>query len=84
MEYRASHEVFDPGDYDPAFNFELEMSLNDYLLLALYLIFIAPFELLVWGIRRSYRALARMLDAFRDRLETKPQHGLLALVSKLF
>ena len=45
---RVSHEVFDPGDYDPVFKFELDMSLNDYLLVTLYLIFIAPFELLGW------------------------------------
>lgn len=84
MEYKASHEVFDPGDYDPAFKFELEMSLSDYLLLALYLIFIAPFELLAWVIKRIYRAITGTLDTLRDRLESKPQHGLLAIVSKLF
>ena len=84
MEYRASHEVFDPGDYDPVFKFELEMSPNDYLLVTLYLIFIAPFELLGWVIKRIYRAVTETFESLRDRTESRPQHGLLSMVSKLF
>ena len=81
---RVSHEVFDPGDYDPVFKFELDMSLNDYLLVTLYLIFIAPFELLGWVIKRLYRALSGMIDSLRARAEANPDHGLLALLTKLF
>ncbi|MBT8353858.1 MAG: hypothetical protein KJO60_05010 [Desulfofustis sp.] len=81
---RASHEVFDPGDYDPVFKFELEMSLNDYLLVTLYLIFVAPFELLGWVIRRVYRAITGMLESLRARAEAKPERGLLSLMTKLF
>ena len=84
MENRDSHEVFDPGDYDPAFKFELEMSPNDYLLVAFYLIFIAPFELLVWVIRRIYRAVAEMFESLHLKAESRPEHGLLSLMTKLF
>ena len=81
---RVSHEVFDPGDYDPVFKFELDMSLNDYLLVTLYLIFIAPFELLGWVIKRLYRAISGMIDSLRARAEANPDHGLLSLMTKLF
>ena len=81
---RASHEVFDPGDYDPVFKFELEMSPNDYLLVILYLIFIAPFELLGWVIKRISHAVTGMIDSLRARAEANPEHGLLSLLTKLF
>ncbi|MFC1832669.1 hypothetical protein ACFL0S_11725 [Thermodesulfobacteriota bacterium] len=84
MEYRASHEVFDPGDYDPVFKFELELSIGDYLLLSLYLIFIAPLELLVWVIKRIYQAVTGAVDSIRSLVESKPQGGLLSVFSKLF
>jgi hypothetical protein len=84
MEYKASHEVFDPGDYDPVFKFELEMSPSDYLLVILYLIFIAPFELLGWVIKRIHRAFTGTLESLRAQAESKPEHGLLSLVTKLF
>ena len=81
---RVPHEVFDPGDYDPVFNFELEMSPNDYLLVTLYLIFVAPFELLGWGIRRIRRAFNGMVESLRARAEADTEHGLLSLMTKLF
>ena len=84
MEYRASHEVFDPGDYDPVFKFELELSIGDYLLLSLYLIFIAPLELLGWVIKRIYQAVTGAVGSIRSLPETKPQGGLLSVFSKLF
>ena len=84
MKYKVSHEVFDPGDYDPNFKFELEMSPNDYLLVTLYLIFIAPFELLAWVIKRIYRTVTGALESLRAQAEAKPEHGLLSLVTKLF
>lgn len=84
MEYRATHEVFDPGDYDPEFKFELEFSLTDYLLAALYLIFIAPFELLGWGMQRIYQAVTGAADSIRNLAEAKPQSGLLSVISKIF
>lgn len=84
MEYRASHEVFDPGDYDPVFKFELELSIGDYLLLSLYLIFLAPLELLGWGIKRIYQAVTGAVDSIRTIAEAKPQGGLLSVFSKLF
>ena len=84
MEYRASHEVFDPGDYDPVFKFELELSIGDYLLLSLYLIFIAPLELLGWVIKRIYQAVTGAVGSIRSLTETKPQGGLLSVFSKLF
>ena len=84
MEYRASHEIFDPGDYDPVFKFELELSIGDYLLLSLYLIFIAPLELLGWVIKRIYQAVTGAVDSIRSLAETKPQGGLLSVFSKLF
>ncbi|MFW2367876.1 MAG: hypothetical protein ACN4GW_15780 [Desulforhopalus sp.] len=84
MEYRASQEVFDPGDYDPVFKFELELSIGDYLLLSLYLIFIAPLELLGWVIKRTYQAVTGAVDSIRNLAESKPQGGLLSVFSKLF
>ncbi len=84
MEHRATHEVFDPGDYDPAFKFELDLGLNDYLLLSLYLIFIAPFELLGWLIKRSYRAVNGALESLRSQAEAGQQRGLLSVLSKFF
>ncbi len=83
MEYRATHEVFDPGDYDPAFKFELELSITDYLLVALYLIFIVPFELLGWVMKRIYQAVASAVDSIRN-LSERPQRGLLSVISKIF
>jgi hypothetical protein len=84
MEHRASHEVFDPGDYDPVFKFELEMSPSDYLLVILYLIFIAPFELLGGVIKRIHRAVTGTLESLRAQAEAKPERGLLSLMTKLF
>ena len=81
---RVSHEVFDPGDYDPVFKFELEMSPSDYLLVTLYLIFVAPFELLGWIIKRIYRAFTETIESLRARAEANPEHGLLSLMTKLF
>ncbi len=81
---RVSHEVFDPGDYDPVFKFELEMSPSDYLLVTLYLIFVAPIELLGWIIKRIYRAFTEMIESLRARAEANPEHGLLSLMTKLF
>ena len=81
---RAPHEVFDPGDYDPVFKFELEMSPNDYLLVTLYLIFVAPFELLGWVIKRIHRGVTGMIDSLRAKAEANPEHGLLSLMTKLF
>lgn len=81
---RVSHEVFDPGDYDPVFKFELEMSPSDYLLVTLYLIFIAPFELLGWVVKRIYRAVTGMIETLRARAEANPEHGLLSLMTKFF
>ena len=83
MEYRATHEVFDPGDYDPTFKFELELSFTDYLLVALYLIFIVPFELLGWVIKRAYQAVTGAVDSIRN-LADRPQGGLLSVISKIF
>ena len=84
MEYRATHEVFDPGDYDPVFKFELELSIGDYLLLSLYLVFLAPLELLGWVIKRTYQAVTGAVDSIRNLAESKPQGGLLSVFSKLF
>ncbi len=84
MEYRASHEVFDPGDYDPVFKFELEFSIGDYLLLSLYLIFIAPLEVLGWAIKRIFQAVTGAVDSIRTMAGEKPQGGLLSMFSKLF
>jgi hypothetical protein len=81
---RVSHEVFDPGDYDPVFKFDLEMSPGDYLLVILYLIFVAPFELLGWVIKRIYRAATGMIESLRARAEANPEHGLLSLMTKFF
>ena len=84
MEYRASQEVFDPGDYDPDFKFDLDLSIGDYLLVALYLIFIAPFEALGWVAKRIYQTIVDALDSVRNRAEMKPHGGLLSVVSKIF
>ena len=84
MEYKASQEVFDPGDYDPEFKFELDLSFGDYLLVALYLILIAPLEALGWGIKRIYQTIAGAVDSVRTRAEMKPHGGLLSVVSKIF
>lgn len=84
MHYRASHEVFDPGDYDPVFKFELDLGFSDYLLLLCYLIFIAPLELLGWALKRGYQSLAGMLESLRLRADSSPQHGLLSVLTKYF
>lgn len=84
MEYRTSHEVFDPGDYDPAFKFELELSFSDYLLVSLYLIFIAPLELLGWVIKRIYQTVTGAIESLRSQAEAGQQRGLLSAISKLF
>ena len=60
------------------------MSPSDYLLVTLYLIFVAPFELLGWVIKRIHRAITGTLESIRARADANPEHGLLSLMTKLF
>lgn len=84
MQNRVTQEVFDPGDYDPEFKFDLDLNGGDYLLLALYLIFIAPFELVAWAARSIYRWCTGITEAIRNRAETESRQGLWSLVTKIF
>lgn len=84
MQHRVSHEVFDPGEYDPEFKFDLDLTGGDYLLLALYIIFFAPLELVAWAARSLYRWFNGVIETIRYRAHAHPNHGLWSLVSKIF
>lgn len=84
MQNNTTHEIFDPGDYDPHFSFSLDLDLSDYLLLSLYLVFIAPLEALLWAGKKMYRLVSDTVRPVRSSAEAKPHGGLLAIVSKIF
>ncbi len=84
MQKNSFQEIFDPGDYDPDFSFSLDLSLIDYLLLSLYLVFVAPLEVLLWVVKFVYRTVAEAIEYMRNPAEAKPHGGLLSVVSKIF
>lgn len=82
MQKSTTHKIFDPSDYDPHFSFSLELSLSDYLLLSLYLLLIAPIELLM---RLGRTVYSHVIDVNRyesRRAEAKVRNGFINMVSK--
>jgi len=82
MQKSTTHKIFDPGDYDPHFSFSLEFSLSDYLLLSLYLVFVAPLELFFRPGRRVYGHFIGVNRYESRGVEVKVRSGFIDMVSK--
>jgi hypothetical protein len=77
-------EQFDPGEYDPHFSFSLSLNPTDYLFLALYIVFVAPIEAVLWMSKAAYGTVCRTIQSVRRTAEAHSDNRLLSLVTKLF
>ncbi len=84
MQNSTTQEVFDPGEYDLDFSFDLEFNLIDYLLMAGYIVLIVPLEALAWLIGLVSRSVTDAARSIREQLKAKPSSGILSIFSKIF
>lgn len=76
---------YGPTEYDLDFNFELDFSVSDYLIIGVYFVFILPVLTLLRLVQYLIHKVKDIIaPAHQGQEERVRSHGLLSFVSKIF
>lgn len=85
MPMKSYQPDYGPAEYDLDFNFELDFSVSDYLIIGVYFVFILPVLTLLRLVQYLFhKARDISMPAHQEQEEQVRSHGLLSFVSKIF
>jgi len=85
MQQEPYQPNYGPTEYDLDFNFDLDFSFSDYLLIGVYFVSILPVLTLLGLVQSLFRKIKGAIVQTREpKEEQQSSPGLLSFVSKIF